>query len=201
MKFRIKTEDAQATLGISAVAFPKYTTQLMNLANSNAGGTRPKVVGQMSELIVASAAESVDSWRDYYQQEKPQAIEAASEKVEAMVENLKAAIALIDRPMVERWVRDLVVNKTYYGFRVQDVVLVELGRRTGREVRQATAEDEGKGIDGYLGELPIQVKPSTYKAKAALPEDMGCPIVYYDKKSAGISVDATEVVSAIAGGR
>jgi hypothetical protein len=31
--------------------FPKYTTQLMNLANQNAQGTRPRVVGQMSELI------------------------------------------------------------------------------------------------------------------------------------------------------
>ena len=32
-------------------AFPKYTTQLMNLANQTAQGTRPKVVGQMSELF------------------------------------------------------------------------------------------------------------------------------------------------------
>jgi hypothetical protein len=31
--------------------FPKYATQIMNLANQNAQGTRPRVVGQMSELI------------------------------------------------------------------------------------------------------------------------------------------------------
>jgi hypothetical protein len=32
-------------------SFPKYTTKLMNLANQNAQGTRPQIVGQMSELI------------------------------------------------------------------------------------------------------------------------------------------------------
>jgi len=32
-------------------SFPKYTTQIINIANQNAQGTRPKVVGQMSELI------------------------------------------------------------------------------------------------------------------------------------------------------
>lgn len=198
MKFRIKTVDAQKALGIPAVAFPKYTTQLMNLANSNAGGTRPQVVGQMSELIVASAAESLDAWRDFYAEERPDSIEAAADRVEAMVEHLKSAIALIDREMVERWVSDLVINKTYYGFGVQQVVLEELGRQTNREVRQASAADESKGIDGFLGDLPVQVKPSTYKAKAALPEEMSCPIVYYDKNSTGISVDASEVARALA---
>ena len=31
--------------------FPKYSTQILNLANQNAQGTRSSVVGQMSELI------------------------------------------------------------------------------------------------------------------------------------------------------
>ena len=31
--------------------FPKYTTQVMNTANQNSQGTRPRVVGQLSEII------------------------------------------------------------------------------------------------------------------------------------------------------
>lgn len=31
--------------------FPRYTTQILNLANQDAQGTRPRVVGQLSELI------------------------------------------------------------------------------------------------------------------------------------------------------
>lgn len=39
-------------ISASDYVFPKYTTQIINIANQNAGGTRPKVVGQMSELII-----------------------------------------------------------------------------------------------------------------------------------------------------
>ncbi len=42
--------------------FPKYTTQLINLANQNAGGTRPKVVGQMSDLIQEFPGNTFPEW-------------------------------------------------------------------------------------------------------------------------------------------
>ena len=42
--------------------FPKYSTQLINLANQNAQGTRPKVVGQMSELSKEFPGGSYDVW-------------------------------------------------------------------------------------------------------------------------------------------
>src|SRR3990170_3334071 len=48
---------AQDVVG-KIVEFPKYTTQVMNLANQNAQGTRPKVVGQLSELIKEFSGQS-----------------------------------------------------------------------------------------------------------------------------------------------
>jgi hypothetical protein len=50
-KIKIKNEEVTRLLDAEAVSFPKYTTQLINLANQNAQGTRPETVGQMSELI------------------------------------------------------------------------------------------------------------------------------------------------------
>ena len=35
----------------STHSFPKYTSQLINWANQNAQGTRPRIVGQISELF------------------------------------------------------------------------------------------------------------------------------------------------------
>lgn len=49
--FKIKNEDLAKDIVSKVELFPKYTTQIMNLANQNAQGTRPAVVGQMSELI------------------------------------------------------------------------------------------------------------------------------------------------------
>ena len=42
---KIKNEELIQELIGETKDFPKYTTQLMNLANQNAQGTRPRVVG------------------------------------------------------------------------------------------------------------------------------------------------------------
>ena len=74
------------------VEFPKYTTQIMNLANQNAQGTRPKVVGQMSELIKQFPGQTYEDWVSWYTGYMPEAIDEATEKVYEMVENLASAI-------------------------------------------------------------------------------------------------------------
>ncbi len=51
MELKIKTEEIRILMEIESPEFPKYATQLLNLANQNAQATRPKVVGQMSKLI------------------------------------------------------------------------------------------------------------------------------------------------------
>ena len=190
--FTINTEIAKAELGIPNVDFPKYTTQIINLAGSNSGATRPKVVGQMSDLTVESEAKSLDEWREFYLNQRPDAHKAAGDKIEAMVENLRVAMECIDRDMIDKWVDDLLINKTYYGFAAQTIVLEQLAMRLDLSLQQATPEDEAQGIDGYLGGQPVSVKPTTYKQKA-LSETISCPIIYYEKKSGGIRLDATQL--------
>ena len=51
MNYTIKNEDIEAYNESDSFPFPKYTSQLINLANQNAQGTRPAVVGQMSDLF------------------------------------------------------------------------------------------------------------------------------------------------------
>ena len=46
MEFKIKNEEIRQLMNIDVVSFPKYVTQILNLANQNAQATRPKVVGQ-----------------------------------------------------------------------------------------------------------------------------------------------------------
>ena len=191
MQFTIKTEIVKDSLGIPEVIFPKYTTQIINLAGSNAAATRPKVVGQMSDLTVQSGARTLREWREFYTRTRPDAHQAAADKIEAMVENLRVAMEYIDRDMIDQWVDDLLINKTFYGFGAQSVVLEEMSQRLGLTLTQATPMDESRGIDGYLGGRPVSVKPTTYKQKA-LGENIPCPIIYYEKKSNGIRVDASD---------
>tara|TARA_Y100000590_G_C15626404_1_gene979520 strand:+ start:120 stop:719 length:600 start_codon:yes stop_codon:yes gene_type:complete len=197
MYFTIKNEIVKDSLGIPEILFPKYTTQLINLAGSNAAATRPKIVGQMSDLTVKSKARTLNEWRNYYTKSRPEAHKAAADKIENMIDNLREAMKLIDRNLIEMWVDDLLINKTFFGFGAQDVILEEMAKRTGLSLKQSSASDESKGIDGYLGSHPVSVKPTTYKQKV-LEENISCPIIYYQKTSYGIRIDAAEFSDKIA---
>ena len=162
--------------------FPKYTTQLLNLANQNSGGTKPAVVGQLSELINESPEKTLDSWKQWYFENYPDAIDKATEKISPMIENLKEAINKIDDDMIKKWVEDLVITKTAEGLIIQEAIFEELAKRLNQNWRNSTAEEESKNIDGYIGDLPIQVKGFSYLAKkSTVRESINCNIVYYKK--------------------
>jgi len=51
--------------------FPKYTTQVINLANQNAQGTRPQVGGNMSNLIQQCPTKTYEGWKKWYLESHP----------------------------------------------------------------------------------------------------------------------------------
>ncbi|MEX0661537.1 MAG: MjaI family restriction endonuclease [Balneolaceae bacterium] len=169
--------------------FPKYTTQILNLANQNSQGTRPKVVGQMSDLIQEFDGRTVEEWIEWYEERHPDAREKASDKVEDMVDKLKDAIKKIDRDMIETWVKDLVLYKTFIGLRFQEAILKKVADIKEMDYRLATKEEESRGIDGYIGYIPVSIKPYTYRSKASLAEEITVQIIYYEKKKGGITIE------------
>ena len=71
---------------------PKYASQLINLANIFSQGTRPKVVGQMSELIKEfrkSGGRTFEDWKKWYLQKYPNTIDEATDKIWNMLNNFK----------------------------------------------------------------------------------------------------------------
>jgi len=194
MKIKLSNEDIRRYLDIETPEFPKYATQLINLANQNAQGTRPKVVGQMTELIQHFTGKTLEEWERWYSKEKPEAINTAIERILQMVKNLKNAIEKIDKEMVEQWVRDLVIVKTFMGLRFHEAVLKKAAEIKGTNCRLSDFTEESKGIDGYVGDIPVSIKPKTYRVKAALREDIAAKIIYYEKIKNGIEVDYGEIV-------
>ncbi len=193
MKIKLTNNEIRRYLDIEPQEFPKYTTQLLNLANQNAQGTRPKIVGQMSELIQHFTGKTLPEWEEWYLKEKPDAIRNATEKILQMLNNLKNAIEKIDSKMVEEWVRDLVIVKTFMGLRFQEAILKKCAETKGVNYRLSDFTEESKGIDGYIGNIPVSIKPETYKIKAALREDIAVKIIYYKKIKNGIEIDFSEL--------
>lgn len=189
MKKKIYNQTIEELLNAEVYDFPKYTTQIINLVNSNAQGTRPAVVGQMSELIQEFPGKSLSEWIEWYSKQQPNAVNNATERIWSKLQEMKDAATLINKPMVEAWVKDLVYTKTYCGLKFQEAILAYLAREYNTTYRLATIEEEAKGIDGYLNNKPAQIKSITYKQEALLAEVINVPIIYYDKKKDSINIE------------
>lgn len=193
MIVKIKNDELAKELIGEIKEFPRYTTQILNLANQNAQGTRPRVVGQLSELINECPEKTYKGWKNWYLTKYPDAINNASEKISEMVNNLKDAISKIDKAMVKKWAEDLVLEKTFIGLRFQEAILKKIADVKKENYRFSTPKEESKGIDGFIGDTPISIKPITYKTKNSLRENIIVEIIYYDKTKSGLMIDASEL--------
>ena len=192
--FIISNEEIAEELVGETKSFPKYTTQILNLCNQNAQGTRPSVVGQMSDLVQECPYRTYKEWKQWYLSKKPNAIADATQRIRTMVGNLKDGISLIDDDMIKAWVEDLVIAKSFTGIHFQQAILSRVAKMKRTTFRIASPDEESKGIDGYIGQEKVSIKPETYKSKLGLPESIRIPIIYYEKLKDGVRVDAGAIV-------
>lgn len=196
MNFTIKNEQIEQFNESESYSFPKYTSQLINWANQNAQGTRPVVVGQMSELFpefMASTSDiTIDAWKEWYLERYPDAFDKSTQKIYSQVQNLRDAIQYIDEDMVRHWVMDLVIDKTFNGLYVQKAILAALAQKAGKSYRLATPAEESKGIDGFVGNIPYSIKPDTYKTMGRLSETIDVKMIYYTKTKTGLKVEVED---------
>ena len=196
MNYTLKNESIENYNDSEGYVFPKYTSQLINWANQNAQGTRPVVVGQMSDLFpefMASGSDmTIEAWKDWYVKKQPEAFNKATAKIYAQIKNLQEAIKLVDEDLVRNWVEDLVINKTFNGLYVQKAILASLAERLNTSYRLASPDEESQGIDGYVGDTPYSVKPDTYKTMGRLSEVIGVKMIYYTKTKTGLKLEIEE---------
>ncbi len=185
---RIKTQKITEDIIGKKTKFPKYTTQLMNLANRNSQATRPKHIGQLSELIQQFDGQDYDDWVTWYRDRHPQAIDAATRKIYQMVLKMKRAMERIDEEMIRKWAQDLILTKTYVGLRFQKSILMQIAKRKTQTLRLAVPSEETKGIDGFIGLTPVSVKPFSYQSQKGLNEQIDVAIIYYKKVRGGLKV-------------
>lgn len=189
MKIKIRGKEIQKLLDAPEPEFPKYTTQLLNIANKNAQGTRPKVVGQLSDLIQEFSGKNMEEWKTWYLDKHPEAIKNASSKVSDMINLFRDAINKIDNDLIEKWVTDLVIVKTFVGLRFQEAILKKVANAKNASYRLSTADEESKGIDGYVGRVAVSIKPITYKVKPELDEKINAEFIFYKKVKNDLEIE------------
>jgi len=208
----IKKEELMNVLDVPETEFEKYVSPLINLANNFAQATRPKAVGQMSELIKKFQEEypksqwTFENWKKFYLSKKvtpdatgAEAIDRAVKRIEKKIEEMRKVLESIDEVTIREWVEDLILKKTFWGLMVQEPILrklAELFAGDSLSYRLSTPTEESKGIDGFIivngEEFPVSIKGTTYKQEKHLKEDIKAPIVYYEKTKSGLKVDYSE---------
>jgi hypothetical protein len=124
----------------------------------------------------------------------PESITIAANKIFEMVNNFKDVMPQLDREMVERWVKDLVIIKTFIGLKFQEAILKRVANHFNTTYRLAEPGEESLGIDGIIGKKAVSIKPITYEAKKALSEVIEVPILFYEKVKDGIKITFAETL-------
>ena len=132
-------------------------------------------------MIDEFRGKTIEDWESWYLSKEPNAIKNATKKILGMIENYKSVLSIIDEEMIERWVKDLVIGKTFFGLKGQKAILEYLASELKLPFKLATADQESKGIDGIIGNTPVSIKPFTYKIKKGLPEEINVKIIFYKK--------------------
>lgn len=171
------------------MAILKYIGSVINLANSFSQATRPKHVGQMSELIQQFRDEcdshEVDDWERFYDGDDK--IDVASDKIWERILDMKENLNKLTKDDVRAWTKDLIINKTHSGLQIQLNVLKLCSG--GQSYRLADVEEESKGIDGFIGEEPVSIKPNTYKKTInSGMETIPYRIIYYTNGPKGVKI-------------
>ena len=104
MKLKLLLQDLRGRLIGSRPSYKKYVSPLINMANGYSHATRPKHVGQVTELIRECRPNDFDEWREWYLCRYPTAIDEATDRVVTMLEQLRDAMNHIDRETVRRWI-------------------------------------------------------------------------------------------------
>jgi hypothetical protein len=185
---KIPYKDIEAIIAGEREKLPKYFSQIINLLNQNAQATRPNIVGQLSELVQKCPYRTFEGWRAWYLTKYPDAINRATDKIVAKMKDMKQVLQPIDHEIIREWVEDLVIVKTYAGLRFQEAIIKKLAELEGKNYRLAEPGEESKGIDGYIAEKPVSIKPESYDSKKMLPEIINTRIIYYSKRKDGILV-------------
>jgi hypothetical protein len=193
--FEISDEERERICRGHVEDFPKYTTQILNLANQNAQSTRPRVVGDMNDLIEEFEEKhpngTFEDWKEFYLKEKEgeRKLDESSDKLLEMVKRIKDAMEKIEENMAERYIRDLVLYKTYTQIDHPEVII----KRTANQFQLDYEIGGDTYIDGKIGDVPVRVV-SMQEASGISTADNVARIVYKENKSNnGLEVDATDL--------
>ena len=175
--------------------YKTYERVLINPAAAHSRAIRPEHIGKLTELFRQCPVNDYKGWCEWYLERHPTAIEDATDRIVCMLQRFRNVISEMDPSTVRRWVTELILEKTYVGLHTERAILNEAANTLQRTYRASSAEDESRGIDGYIGNQPVSVKPTSYKDPSRR-DRIEAPIIWYEaNKNGSVVADLSEILS------
>jgi hypothetical protein len=168
-----------------------YIGSVINIANGFSQATRPKHVGQLSELIQEyrnSCTCTEDGWRQfYYEKIGSDKIKTATTKNWEYIQRIKENLDSLTYEDVCEWVDNLIITKTFSGLELQLDILEMVCDND--DYRLSTPEEEAQGIDGFVNGEPVSIKPNSYKKTIEYgKEGIKYRIIFYKQTKKGLVI-------------
>lgn len=170
------------------MAILPYVSSIINVANGFSHATRPKYVGQISNLIQeyknTHESHSIEGWIDFYNSKLgEERVHLAANKIWDSIEKIKENLESLNYDDVFEWTKDLIYTKSYMGFSIQ-IQILEMSCK--ESFRLSTPEEESQNIDGYVDGEPVSIKPITWKKNPQYK--INHRIIYYKETKKGIKI-------------
>jgi hypothetical protein len=166
---------------------PKYTSFVINQACEWGSGTHDSIVGFTTLVIKREKPGTTATWKNRHSALYPEGRSDGVRRTHKMFKTIRTELQSITIKDIRAWWDDFVYAKTFRGFRMEVLILRELGKVFGKDTKSGTLRDEKKGIDGYIGRCPVSIKPSTYRKGHKL---QGVLVKYrYMKKADRVEID------------
>jgi hypothetical protein len=160
---KISAKSFQAVTQRNRGEFPLYSKPILNIATQNSKATQVKIVGSMKDQwmqFMATRGRSVSDWEIWYMANGGQTkIDQATDKLYEMLSKMPVDHSVFTRDLANRYILDLVINKTHYGMSGEYHAVLAVAAYFDLPHRFSTAEEESQGIDAWIGNHPVQVKP------------------------------------------
>ncbi len=143
--------------------WPKYSTQLLNIAGQNCKAFDVKKVGSAKETWLEMRSQGIpgtfENWCNFYNS-KPFAknLPTQAQRLYEMIQKMQ--INGITLEMCDDYIKEVIYNKTHMGLGGEEMALQAVAEYYEQPLRFSTAEEEAQGIDGWIGTKPAQVKPN-----------------------------------------
>jgi hypothetical protein len=144
-------------------SWPRYATQLMNLAAQNVQAFRPAHLGELvkafQDMRGSGIPGTLQNWEQYYNTHYGvERLVVAGRKIHTMLQ--KMGIQWITEDMCVDYTKEAVYNKTHMGCAGQEMAVEVVASYYKLPIRWPTPqEDSAMGIDAWIGGVPVQVKP------------------------------------------